>query len=923
MISLIALATSLLSAPSDPFFSLQWNLHNDGSQIVNQDQDSLHVIHQQGIEGVDIGWLEAKDDIAQKSNAPVIVAVIDSGIDLTHPELKDRITADGFDFLTNKPLSIDDSGHGTHVSGIIAANSDNHLGIAGLAPAAVKILPLRVLSKTGYSNFIYRGRLLSDYVADAVRYAVAHHASVINLSLGWPKVVDNDNARAAFKSAIDAGILVVAAAGNDHKDEPTYPCAYQGVLCVGSIMNNGETALYSNFGGQVDLLAPGDGIVSLYPQSLESSSLRIQGYERMSGTSQAAPHIAALGAILKSAFPNLSLLELKSRIFNASKGQRVPNNALYGTPKIKTSFETPTTPIYQPEWKDQLSQTISEDNFTAAGDFTILNLGATANQVQVTVSSQNQLMGNANIDQLENGARLPVHWVSPFSSLDQSSNLPITVTIKDAFGSREFSTRLTLVRASTKIKAQTILSLPKNHPAGRLDWFTTTNGHLFPNLKPLNTYATHSGTPVYGHLVGPNPNGSSVQVFDPSRSDSVHLIQVPFVQAIEQVMRIDLNGDGNQDWVITGKFQTPNDLIFQFFFLNQNFEPLFGDASVWQVSMNSTFGANIDRDYSKVGSWLNVDGKLVPAFISPGPLPKQDNFDSLDPRHFSDAETHLFYLKPTLNSDGSPRAGVQALEIRALDSARFRQDYPEFKILSVLPVDTKDQLAGHLRILTIQGSGLDAPIALWDIRSNVDHDLNFDSGWNAFASSGQIVRTLPGESAASINFFDQKSGSITWANGAGNFVSRSEFFYQSSQDPVTGLKGVFDLGSSGQFTFLISSFNLIAQYADLTQTLPLNRDSSFASQIFSDLLTPVLAGTVAHPLPGIFVDSTLIQGDRVSVATINPLTRQFDKTLRYSFSIPGNCIALSPYQQAKSNNYFALPLLCQSGDQIEYRILEP
>ena len=319
--------------PNDQFFSQQWGLNNVGgvNQIVMVDADDMHTIMQQGVAGADIGWLSARDEVSKLATNPVIVAVADSGLDITHPDLAGRWIP-GKDFLTNFIIMSDPFGHGTHVSGIIAANADNGIGIAGIAPAPVQILPLRMIRAGNDPNgngFSYRDpdlsmqaghnvySLISDFAAKAVNYASSRGVRIMNYSGTWPKIADTTNAQNSFKNAIfpnptpggtaGNGILVVAAAGNDHKDQPTYPCSYEGILCVGAITNTGQLANFSNFGGLVDILAPGDGILSTYSTQVESQALRINGYELLSGTSQSAPQVTGVAAAVLSAFPNISL----------------------------------------------------------------------------------------------------------------------------------------------------------------------------------------------------------------------------------------------------------------------------------------------------------------------------------------------------------------------------------------------------------------------------------------------------------------------------------------------------------------------------------------------------------------------------------------------------------------------------------------
>lgn len=272
------ISTTLMaqSAPTDLLFSKQWYLNNQG-QVITKNISELERSYQKGTVGKDINWVnpnELEGKIA--ANTEVIVAVIDSGLDINHPDLKDRVwynsklckdlpttknqPCNGWNFINNTSDLKDDVGHGTHVAGLIAANL-NRMGISGLAPKNVKIMPLKVID-SGVTGFVVNGKLFTDMVAEAMTFAMNNGATVINLSMGWPKVVDTFKVRQAFRTAEQKGVLVIAASGNNNKDLPTFPCSYDSVLCVGAIDNLGKLAEFSNHGPKIELVAPGEFIIS-------------------------------------------------------------------------------------------------------------------------------------------------------------------------------------------------------------------------------------------------------------------------------------------------------------------------------------------------------------------------------------------------------------------------------------------------------------------------------------------------------------------------------------------------------------------------------------------------------------------------------------------------------------------------------------
>ncbi|NJK80718.1 MAG: S8 family serine peptidase [Chloroflexaceae bacterium] len=252
----------------------------------------------------------------------VTVAVIDSGVDPDHPDLVGRLRGDGYDFVDNDHAPRDENGHGTHVAGIIAATLASAEGVRGLAPA-VQILPVRTMNEAGWGD--------EAAIAEGIRYATRRGVQVINLSLGmtlWPA----DEAAlltaaaplgAAVRDAQAAGVLVVVAAGNDFVPFPNL-VAYENpdVLLVAASDEQDTKAPFSNSGPWVDVVAPGQHIRSTMPTYevyLTSAALPpeqrfMQGYDYLSGTSQAAPHVAALAALLFAAFPDATATEVQAAI---------------------------------------------------------------------------------------------------------------------------------------------------------------------------------------------------------------------------------------------------------------------------------------------------------------------------------------------------------------------------------------------------------------------------------------------------------------------------------------------------------------------------------------------------------------------------------------------------------------------------------
>lgn len=243
---------------------------------------------------------------AASGEAQVTVAVVDTGVDYTHPDLKGRVdTANDIDYVNNDRDAKDDEGHGTHVAGIIAAKL-NSQGIAGVAGSrSIKILPLKALDRNGEGD-------MYD-VATAIMDAADLGADVINLSLGAELDSGQKAPRTltdAVQYAMDKGALVVAAAGNEAANADRYvPASIPGVITVSAVGNNLKLANFSNYGSSVDLSAPGVDILSTYPGGR---------YAYMSGTSQATPFVSGVAALLKASDSDMSVKELTNRLLETA-----------------------------------------------------------------------------------------------------------------------------------------------------------------------------------------------------------------------------------------------------------------------------------------------------------------------------------------------------------------------------------------------------------------------------------------------------------------------------------------------------------------------------------------------------------------------------------------------------------------------------
>lgn len=281
--------------PNDPLISQQWALPR-------------------------IQAFEAWD--VHAGDGSLIVAVVDTGVQITHPDLAGAIwtnpretrngrdddgnglvdDVNGWSFALDSNDLSDRIGHGTHVAGIIAATAANGMGVAGTA--RVRILPVDV--------FGGRDRASEVNIAKGIQYAAMQGAKVINLSLGAPAGAFSQVEKDAIEFAISRGAVVLAAAGNESEQSPQpvgFPARLPNVIAVGATDVNDRRAAFSNFGSDLDVVAPGVDILNTYTQSR---------YARLSGTSMACPYAAGVTALIRSKFANLSPEQTRARLLGST-----------------------------------------------------------------------------------------------------------------------------------------------------------------------------------------------------------------------------------------------------------------------------------------------------------------------------------------------------------------------------------------------------------------------------------------------------------------------------------------------------------------------------------------------------------------------------------------------------------------------------
>ncbi len=297
-----------LGSPNDPLFAEQWGLVNTGQRGGRAESDVSALA----------AWGKTQ------GSKKVVVAVLDSGVDYTHPDLAGNMwhrpadmemyfdpqlgvvdDYDGFSALASERDPMDENGHGTHCSGIVGAEGDNNLGITGVN-WKVEIMPLKFMGRGGFGT--------TKDAIEAINYVIARKSEGVNvrvISASWGSTSRSRALEDVIRKAGEADVLFVAAAGNDAANadkRPHFPSGYKlpNVISVAALDRKDELASFSNYGAKsVHVAAPGKEILSTWLGG---------AYEEHSGTSMATPFVAGVAGLILSVEPNLTVKELRERL---------------------------------------------------------------------------------------------------------------------------------------------------------------------------------------------------------------------------------------------------------------------------------------------------------------------------------------------------------------------------------------------------------------------------------------------------------------------------------------------------------------------------------------------------------------------------------------------------------------------------------
>ncbi len=958
-----AALTAATRAPfsNDTLTKYQWALQASDHKILRDDTD-IRSQEVSAIPGHSADVQASNDGFASVMKKNIVVAVLDSGVEVQHADLAASLyhndkeclnggipfkpDADkdgngykgdciGWNFMAapgapNENNPDDDLGHGTHVAGIIAAQINNKTGVAGITNR-VRILPLKVTGSadTNATNAsLSASTALTSRVIKALRYAIEKRVDVINISMGWPAATDSVELRQTFAQAQQAGIVIVAAAGNNNNNSFNFPCSYPGVLCVAATGIDNTLTGFSNYGGQVDISAPGEEILSTYPNAKSPVNFSVKGYELLNGTSQAAPFVSAAVAVLKGAYPGITADEIKARLFAAAQDLEKGKFTLFGTLKIQSALNMSARPVVAPDFKGLSRALFNSSEGIVQINLPIKNYWEAADAVSVTVQSLSSNFalqsGSSQTLSLMAGEQKNLTLTARIQDQSASSSVKIRVTVQTAAGTRSFVHEFELSRSLKNDAAVTRLPirlLPGTLPS------------VIKTAMTVNDVAGISDSPDY--YFWESKEGQlqlSVLQMQGASYQQRHIELPSGTKNILSFMKVPLANGVQGYWIGTmglaadGKTKTMTYILVA--------EDL---VSLRRVITFSPETVVMDKDaVTSLQFALQSSSGLVPVFTTIGKIPKAD----LNPDGFqfenNSPQRRVFYLKAvqtngawtyqTRNFDNYQfNEGVRAAlglnyqqdlrlitmlpqSVNSLERIRLLYAYGSQDLKRFVVVETRgewlDQHKFELRPMdyssSMMASGVPAPVT--DLTDNI-------AVKNSAVSFGVFLTPIKAQNL----FFDV------------NARLQGEFTLQSSttKDLLISLVQNFRRGAE-YFTFAQSKSNLIMQVNNTNGSVRRYESSihraTWPGISSTELLFPAVVQNGSRLSPAIYVDATQMYSNHIYFWTESD-EGKLVAPAKLNLDVPSECRALTPQKFTDYRNKNFAVLMCAGNANAELRIL--
>ena len=914
----------------DELFPYQWSLLNQGQSYVRE-KDDIHNLPLQGVDGKDIGWKNMAGD--SSTNRP-IVAVLDSGVDLNHPDIRENLwrnekecgldplidhdqnllpgDCEGWNFTESlespeakSPQDMD--GHGTHVAGIIAA-SQNSFGIVGVNPRAL-IMPIKVMRDSNSNSDISA----SESFARGIIYATDMGANIINLSLGWPRSLETKHLREAIYYAISKNVIIVAAAGNNNSSEPLFPCAYDGVICSTASTLDGQFAGFSNYGGHIDAVAPGEAILGLNPVLFEPEYFSIPGYEVKSGTSQAAPMLAGMLSLLKAKEPKLALDDIFARLYSLPQITDKKKFILGGAATIDGLSQTITGPVVRPVLKRVRQIVLNGKNIETKLILPIRNYGQDATDLTVKVESLSSGLSFENtvlrIDSLKKSEVKDLSFPVIVKDLTAESFIKMKVTLTSSEGSLIFYNELPVVRdikIEPSFKKSEFTFAKESLPLGNV-----VNGKINSFLNTIESYGKSSKHEFFIRRNLKEEKKLELTVFSREKNfvqEAPRKIIINQFSKLFNFIRIDLNLDGVEDYVIQSINEDENGKFIEFSFYDEELNPLWGNFQAVKVKLDVAIDEMSTLSFTRMDH-PTLGKMMVPTFFTQGQLPKIDQVKDFYERWNTDKELRLYYLEPILSD--------MSFRIRALTTPAWKETIKKdlgvkwFETVmpeNILPVSIEDAKRGVVRLILSVGQGTKREIFIstFDTKNSIlgtklPQIVLQSEGVDPLFSISATGLEVVGDTF--FNIYDRSRSKIVMTKNSDQSW-QLPYIHESETDVIMGHLASFDKGQD-KFSVLQTRDELVGLSSKngkvIKTTRPKLRYSFLTDKVLSELYHPVIYKRGDIQSGALFVDSTAVTANRVYL--FEEQDGKLVSSIQNSLLVSPNCKALNPHFSEENGSH--------------------
>lgn len=889
--------------------------HQNVGQPVQYDLNAYLSEKVNGKVGFDSGISKALN-LPSEHLSEVIIAVMDTGADISHPLIKNslalnigecqngtpRLTANddrdqngfkgdciGLDFTKENSDKgfhrvSDSHGHGTHVAGIIASFTQySEESIF----KKIKILPLKVVGSGAVG--------LQTRIVNALDYAYRRGTKVVNFSMGWPLAGESTVLKKAIELAQSRGMIIVAAAGNNSHDSALYPCNYKGVICVGSLQNDGMASRFSNYGAHVDFSAPGSQILSSVPYTVNQQFSNLKGFDKKSGTSQASPIIATYVAALLSHNSKLSRDEVYQRLASSAAGSN-PGPGLNAFPQLKHLFHAEVKNIILPEMKERVTLLTDGDLINFPID--LFNPGAITNSAKLEVrllTKGYQLLDNSSQVSFAFGEtrKQVVLRIKPMNLMVESF-LKVEVTITTQATSKSFVLNTQLMRAGALGNIKGSLS--------------------FNELGKLYSLNSQQSSSKQSYFLAVKQNLITLFTLKDSNLEKLGSTLIPagesLLLASSQVL--DLNFDGQDDLLLLTQKDDEN---LGAYYLNDQLNPLIPEVLSFNYKAEAAvFSGNTTLHFIP----QTFAGKKIkfPLFIENGVTSRAD----FNPNHWdfkkNQSERNLYWLEPKMQD------GNAELLTRTLTNDNFRKS-----VLSQLALAAAHKLElmtlindpNMIRVLGVVKDSDGQPLVGLSLemkdQNAVPNITLIESQTKTIDKTGLIfpVENIQPGSKKLLYISSPKPNEITlYQINEGESMSHLTKVKAGLSDEFLDVTSATS-GKDGMIVYLQTK-NTIVMVSETgkPKSRAIIRHSFLDGTLASEFYKSITVRTESTK-PALYVDQSFVNGN--GVYTLVEQEGELISPLEWSLAIPKGCSTMDPIQNHKLK-IFEVLVQCrnQSGE---------